>query len=276
MTDEAGAEGTALDAYLARIDAVGLPDSRPGYDLLATLQARHLRAVPFENLDIVAGEDIVLDRERIAEKVIDRERGGFCYELNGLFEWLLSELGFETTMVSGRVAREDGTLGPPYDHLATVVALDDDYLVDVGFGDFARRPLPLDGDPVSDVGGTFRVRKDDGGNSDDVDSNGTGSDETDRYRAESWTDDGWTTEYVFTTRPREFEEFAETCRFHQTSPESPFTDGPFATVATPDGRTTLGTSTLAVTEHGRKHEYPVPSADERERILRERFDIELL
>lgn len=259
MADDSRAEGT-LDAgaYLARIEAAGLPDSLSGYDLLAALQERHLHAVPFENLDIVAGEEIVLDRERIAAKVIDRERGGFCYELNGLFEWLLSELGFETTMVSGRVAREDGTLGPPFDHLATVVALDDDYLVDVGFGDFARRPLVLDGDPVSDVGGTFRVRA---------------ADEPGAYRAQSWND-GWETEYAFTTEPRDFSEFAETCRHHQTAPESPFTDGPFVTIATPDGRMTLGTSTLAVTEHGEKREHPVPSADEHERILRRRFGID--
>lgn len=262
MTDDSGVETTALDvaAYLSRIDATDLPDSLAGYDLLAALQRRHLRTVPFENLDIAADEEIVLDREHIAEKVIGRERGGFCYELNGLFEWLLAELGFETTMVSGRVVREDGALGPPYDHLATVVSLDSDYVVDVGFGDFARRPLPFDGDPVSDVGGTYRVRPD--------------PDRAGGYRAQSWTDDGWASEYVFTTEPREFAEFEDTCRFHQTSPESPFTDGPFVTMATETGRITLGTSTLAVTEHGKKQEYPVPSADERERILRERFGIE--
>lgn len=262
MTDDSGVETTALDvaAYLARIDATGLPDSLSGYDLLAALQGRHLRTVPFENLDIVAGEKIVLDRGRIAEKVIGRERGGFCYELNGLFEWLLAELGFETTMVAGRAVREDGTLGPPYDHLATVVSLDADYLVDVGFGDFARRPLPLADDPTSDASGTYRVRAD--------------PDHAGRYRAQSWTDEGWGSEYVFTTEPREFAEFEDACGFHQTSPESPFTDGPFVSIATETGRMTLGASTLTVTEHGQKQEYPVPSADERERILRERFGVE--
>lgn len=257
--DLAGGLGVTIDEYLSRIEAKHLPETRSQADALATLQRRHLRAVPFENLDIIDGISIALDREAIATKVIDRSRGGFCYELNGLFERLLDALGFETTLLSGRVTRDDGSFGPQYDHLAILVDLDEPVLTDVGFGDFARRPLPLSGNPVSDVGGTYRIR---------ADPNDSGT-----FHAQSWADD-WETEYVFTTRPRSYEEFAEMCQFHQTDPDSPFTSGPFVTRATESGRLTLSASSLTVTEHGVKQKYPVESEEERERVLEDRFGIE--
>ena len=76
-----------IDAYLARIGAARPrePDSHG----LAELQVAYLLAVPFENLDIVAGRPISLDLEAIFDKIVRRRRGGFCYELNGLFAWLL-------------------------------------------------------------------------------------------------------------------------------------------------------------------------------------------
>lgn len=262
--DPSGENGVAVEDYLSRIDADDSPDAPaqetpPHPATLADLQQHHLRAVPFENLDIIDGVAITLDREAIAAKVIDDRRGGFCYELNGLFERLLDALGFETTLVSGRVTRPDGSLGPPHDHLAILVDLDEPLLVDVGFGDFARRPLSLSGTPISDVGGTYRVVAD--------------PDDASTYHAQSW-DDEWETEYVFTTTPRAYEEFAEMCRFHQTDPASPFTSGPFVTRATEHGRLTLSASSLTVTEHGKKRKYTVGSAEEREHVLADRFGIE--
>lgn len=262
MTADPGSGATDVDvgAYLGRIEAVGLPDVDVGYDLLAALQRRHLLTVPFENLDVVAGEPITLDRAAFAEKIVERERGGFCYELNGLFAGLLSALGFETRMVGGRVTRSDGSLGPPGDHLAIVVDLDDPYLVDVGFGDFARVPLPMTGEPISDVGGTWRVRVD--------------PDDPDAFLAQSWSEDGWRTEYAFTTETRQLEFFAEACQHHQTAPESPFVGEPVVTIATETGRVTLRPGTLTVTDHGLKRTQTVPTAEEREQILRERFGID--
>ena len=62
---------------------------------LAELGLAHLCAVPFENLDIAAGRALSLEPEAIYDKIVARRRGGFCYELNGLFAWLLRELGFD-------------------------------------------------------------------------------------------------------------------------------------------------------------------------------------
>ena len=79
---------------------------------LTALQQAHLRAVPFESLDIARGIPVGLDRRANFEKVVDRARGVYCYELNGLFSDLLSSLGFEVRLLSARVAMTGG-FGPP-------------------------------------------------------------------------------------------------------------------------------------------------------------------
>jgi len=69
----------------------------------------HLLAVPFENLSIHRREPIVLSDDALFEKIVQRRRGGFCYELNGLFAALLRALGFNVTMLSAEVANNEGT-----------------------------------------------------------------------------------------------------------------------------------------------------------------------
>ncbi|MCL6626583.1 arylamine N-acetyltransferase [Alicyclobacillus shizuokensis] len=78
-------------------------------------------------------------------------------ELNGLLGWVLRSLGYSVSLLSGRVLRDDGTYGPEFDHTLLLVELDDEYIVDVGFGDSVRSPLPLSGEVVADVSGAYRV-----------------------------------------------------------------------------------------------------------------------
>jgi hypothetical protein len=113
--------------------------------VLRDLQRAHLLAVPFENLDInPIGTPIVLSADALFHKVVVRRRGGFCYELNGLFAIALEQLGFDVTRVAGQVSRGDGKFGPEFDHLALVVRVDGaTHLADVGFGDFSLEPLDL-------------------------------------------------------------------------------------------------------------------------------------
>ena len=130
-----------VDAYLARIGFLGpTPHSA---ETLRALHVSHMRTVPFENLDIWLGRPIVCDQERFLHKIINLRRGGFCYELNGAFAALLRALGFSVTLLSGRVAREDGTASPEFDHLALRVDLEEPWLADVGFGDSFLEPLRL-------------------------------------------------------------------------------------------------------------------------------------
>ena len=131
-----------VTAYLDRINYCG---SRvPTAETLRDLQVAHLLAVPFENLSIHAKEPIVLEDEALFTKIVERRRGGFCYECNGLFAALLRALGFNVAMLSAEVANAAVVFGPAFDHMTLLVSLEQRWLVDVGFGDSFREPLRLD------------------------------------------------------------------------------------------------------------------------------------
>ena len=134
-----------INAYLQRINYHG--SLAPTAETLRALQVAHLLAVPFENLSIHTGEPVVLEDEALFEKVVGRRRGGFCYELNGLFAALLRSLGFKVEMLSAGVANAEGEFGPDFDHMTLLVTLNDKleerWLADVGFGDSFREPLLL-------------------------------------------------------------------------------------------------------------------------------------
>src|SRR6185436_18299602 len=99
--------------YLERIRYDG--ETTPSVETLRRIHRAHMLAVPFENLDIHLGIPIALSVPAFYEKIVDRKRGGFCYELNGLFAWLLAELGFSVTLLSARVFAA-GRLSPEFDH----------------------------------------------------------------------------------------------------------------------------------------------------------------
>ena len=152
-----------VDAYLERIGAPR--PAAPTLDALAELALAHLYSVPFENLDIAAGRRLSVELEAIHDKVVTRRRGGFCYELNGLFAGLLRELGYDVTLLAAEVPEpRDG--GPRHDraHLVLLVALDGPRLVDVGWGEAYRRPFALRaGNEHADPHlGTYRLEEQDG------------------------------------------------------------------------------------------------------------------
>src|ERR1051325_2319757 len=118
-----------IRAYLNRIDYDG--PLEPTVETLRQLHAAHLLALPFENLSIHAREPIVLNDEALFQKIVVRRRGGFCYELNGLFAALLRALGFEVAMLSAGVMGASGEFSPEFDHMALMVTLGERWLVDV-------------------------------------------------------------------------------------------------------------------------------------------------
>jgi N-hydroxyarylamine O-acetyltransferase len=245
--------------YLGRIGESLGPDTPRDLDLLQELQRSHLLTIPFESLDIARGEPITLDLSSLYAKVIDRERGGFCYELNSLFGWLLRQLGYSVRIVEGQVRDSDGNFGPPFDHMALLVTLDQQYLVDVGFGDFCREPLPISGDQRSDLSGTYKVA--------------SGESSGHCLAMEMNDDDEWVPAYRFTTTERELDDFVEMCEYQQSSPESAFTDRTVCTIATRTGRATLSDGSLIITENDRKRTENIDSQQERERVLDDLFGV---
>ncbi|MER5642420.1 arylamine N-acetyltransferase [Kitasatospora sp. NPDC002227] len=211
--------------YLARIGAER--PARPDLAGLRRLHEAHLLAVPFECLSIELGEPVSLAEEQLLAKIVDRRRGGFCYEVNGAFAALLTALGYQVELLSARVFFDE-KLGPPFDHLALRVRLDEPWLVDVGFGRFTRHPLRLnDREPQADPVGTCTISERPDG---DLDIHRDG-----------------VLQYQLDQRPYRLEDFAPTCWWQTTSPDSTFAGAPSCSLPTPDGGWITLRGTLLIT-----------------------------
>jgi N-hydroxyarylamine O-acetyltransferase len=245
-----------ISAYLQRIAYTGPLDASP--DTLGRLHLAHLYAVPFENLDIHLGRRLSLEEAALFDKIVVRRRGGFCYELNGLFGALLGELGFRVTMLSAEVASQSGGFSAEFDHLALRVDCGEPWLVDVGFGNGFRLPLLLD--DAADQPQEESVYR--------IASDGD-------YRILLRCDAGgeWTPQYRFTLQPRALADFTERCRFHQTSPESHFTQGRICTLALPGGRVTISGTRLIEITHAGRTESDLSGEAEYAVTLRARFGV---
>lgn len=254
-------------AYLDRIrygGAIALDAPEPSGELLRALHAAHMLAVPFENLSIHYGQPIVLDDAALYDKIVRRLRGGFCYELNGLFAWLLRRLGYTVTLLSARVAEADGSFSPEFDHLTLRVSQLDgaDWLADVGFGDSFRAPLRLEPDREQDGGDghAYRLRLEDAGRDWLMEREGAA---------------GWRPQYRFTLTPHGMADFVPRCQFQQTSPESHFTQKRLCSLALPDGRATLSDLRLITTRRGVREERDLASEDEYRAKLAALFGVTL-
>jgi len=216
--------------------------------------------VPFENLDIHRGVPIVLEEELLLDKIVRRRRGGFCYELNGALAWLLRQLGYRVTLLAAEVARPEGGFGIPFDHLTLRVDLDRPHLCDVGFGEGFRHPLALESEgEFEQLGASYRIRPD-GSN---------------RIVERAMRGEPFQAQYRFTLTPRTLAEFAEGSRYHQTSPESTFTQKVVCTRALPDGRLTLTADRLVETHGASRTETPLSDRSAWEEALKQHFAIEL-
>lgn len=245
-------------AYLDRINDHGPVD--PSLETLRRLHCAHHLAVPFENLYIHLAKPIMLEEGALFDKIVRRRRGGFCYELNGLFALLLRSLGFKVTLLSAGVAREQGGFGPEFDHMALLVELEEPWLADVGFGDSFQEPLRLNlRQAQAQSSGTYRII------------------EQEEYLILEREEDGsgWAHQYRFTLVPRNLHEFSEMCRYHQTSPSSSFTRQRICSLATADGRTSLSDMKLITTSAGRREERILTSEAEYAAVLASIFGITL-
>jgi N-hydroxyarylamine O-acetyltransferase len=254
-TDTQPVPDATVEAYLRRIGATR-PD-RPDAAALRDLHLRHLRTVPFENLSIHLGENIVLEEKALLDKVVGARRGGFCYEINATFAVLLRELGFAVTLLQARGFGEGGRLGIPYDHMAVLVEVAGErWLADVGFGDHTHFPLALDerGDQA-DPGGTFRIVETEDGDL-DVLRNGRP-----QCRLE--------------TRPRVLADFTAGAWYHRTSPDSHFTRSLVCSRLGEEGRITLSGRKLVTHVNGRRAERLLDSDEDVRAAYRDRFGIEL-
>jgi N-hydroxyarylamine O-acetyltransferase len=248
--------------YLARIGYSG--SLKPDAQTLQGLHLAHMFSVPFENLDIGLRRPIRLTEEALWDKIVVQKRGGFCYELNGLFAWLLKKLGFEITHLNARVYNRQGELGIDFDHLALLVQIPDQsrrWLVDVGFGDSFNEPLDFEpGEEQVQGLRSYRLEQI---------SNGF----------VTWQknyDGTWERHYFFDLQSHKFpQEYESACLYHQTSPDSSFTTRSIISRATPDGRVSLEAGRLILTQSGQRTEQAIADTTEYNRLLKQYFDVTL-
>ncbi len=246
----------SLTAYLDRVGFSG--PARPDIETLQRLQHSHVRAVPFENLDVQLRRPVGLDLEAFYHKIVRERRGGWCFELNGLLGWALAKIGFDVTRTSAGVMREHLGDAPLGNHLCLLVRLDRTYLVDVGFGGSLSRPLPLEAREHEDSpyritlthleGGEWRFSERAGGEPFSFDLIVGAADET---------------------------RFATHCATLQTSPDSPFVQNLIVQRRVADRHLALRGRVLTTLRGGGEEKPELKSADELLATLRDDFDLNL-
>ncbi|KUL68577.1 arylamine N-acetyltransferase family protein [Streptomyces sp. NRRL WC-3605] len=273
-------DSVEIDAYLSRLGAER--PVRPTAEALRELHLRHLRTVPFENLSIHLGEEIVLEEKRLLDKVVGAGRGGFCYELNGVFGALLGALGFEVTLLAARVHGKERKLGIPYDHMALKVGTADggSWLADVGFGAHSHHPLALDvRDEQADPAGVFRITEAGpdaaGVRGGDVTAGGGEAGAGQAADLEVAMDGR--PEYRLERRPRVLADFVSGAWWHSTSLQSHFTQSLVCSRVTEEGgRITLSGRTFKETAaDGSREERELGTDEEVLEVYRQRFGIVL-
>lgn len=224
----------ALDAYLKRLNYSG--SIQPTEDRLEALHRAQVSTLPFENFDILLGRGIALEPAALCDKLVHRARGGYCFELNGLFLMALQAIGFAARALLARVHLTGTPSGR--EHQLTLVTLQGrEWIADVGFGGLGpRTPMPLElNRSTTHDGQTFRL----------LDAGPFGTMLQTQKKAQWLNLYSFDLEHVF---PADI-----VCGNHFTSthPSSFFTIARVAALPTPQGRVSLFNRTLrTVTPQG--------------------------
>ncbi|WP_028612743.1 arylamine N-acetyltransferase family protein [Paenibacillus harenae] len=247
-------------AYLERIGYEGSTENSA--EVLARLQECHLHRVPYENFDILRRKPLSLELDDLIDKIIVRRRGGYCFELNALFGWLLRELGYSVTDFVARFWRDEPNPPPKQRHHVLKVEVDGAfYLCDVGVGGIVPlRPIKLTEGEVHVQGSeSYRMERDG---------------QFGWVLCESHHGQ-WRWLYSFTEEPKLPKDFIMATYWCENAPESIFTRNPMAAVRTAEGRNTIAGEQFRIfTSEGVKTLTP-HSKEEYNEALRTYFGIVL-
>lgn len=251
----------SLSNYFNRIGYTGTP--RADLATLAELQARHVRAIPFEGLDPLVGSPVKLDLPAVEAKLVGSRRGGYCFEHGVLFKAVLERIGFPVTGLTGRVrwmSPADSPLSPREHMLLRVEADGAPRLVDVGFGAcLVDEPLGF----VTDIEqptamGTFRLSAADG-----------------LFTLEARQPAGWRTMYVFDLVPQIHADYELGNWYTSTSPNVPFVNILILERLSADRRHKIIADRYIIEgrEGVRLEEHPIEDADQLAWLLDDIFGI---
>ncbi|MAG30046.1 MAG: acetyltransferase [Deltaproteobacteria bacterium] len=237
-----------LDAYLERIGFRAAV--RPDEDTLFGLHAAHLAAIPYENLDLQLGQEKHLDETAFFERLVDERRGGWCYEMNGLFSRALREIGFTVEYVGGAVARDilgDAAIG---NHMVLLVELGRAFVADVGLGDGPTHPFPLEARSWSEAGFVYALERCDEG----------------WWRFHNHRH-GMAANFEFTETPRGLEWYREQNTLLQTVDRSPFVGWAIVIHRGPERVRALRDTTYLEIDGQAKHERSIDSGEQYAALL---------
>ena len=250
-------ESFPLNAYLTRIALNNVPQCN--LEGLIQLMRAQLFTVPFENIDVQAGREISLEPQNIINKIMGKKRGGYCYEVNGLFYMAAKALGFECDLLGARPMFYPTRR--PKTHMVVEVTLDNNrYLCDLGFGNYGiRAPLLMA-----------------------LDDEGTVQD-WDRFRFQllderEWVlqakvDDAWQNQYSFSAEPMELLDFVPANYFNSHHPETLFVKKLLVVQYLPNSRQTLlGEDFTVMTANGKTQTNYAGTA--REVLVKKLFGLE--
>ena len=249
-----------LEALFARI---GYTDGGTDTERLRRLHRAYVTHVPYENLDVFNDRDLSLEPEDLFDKIVNRRRGGYCFEMNGFFCAVLRELGFPAYGVLARLSRDGKTFGG-YVHRMNVTEADGvRYLCDVGFGrEGFPEPLRLELDTLQERHGlTYRIVR--------------GVDPGMEYTVELLQDGTFQPRMGFIDRPAQQEDFVICSYYMNRSPSSPFRKMLMLNRFTETGRYSLMNLRLTYLE-GEKAEVRELAWEELPQVLQTCFGLEVM
>ena len=250
------ANNFTLDAYCQRIGYQG--EASATVETLTNLMRHQLFSVPFENLDVQAGKIVSLVPEDIANKILSQSRGGYCYEVNGLFAMALEALGIPYRFIAARPMFYP--VKRPKTHLAIIAEVEGkQWLCDLGFGSYGlRAPLALDRLDTS-------VQQD----HDQFMLTQAG----DEFVLKAFVDDAWANQYGFNLSAQEFIDFMPANYLNSTHPDAIFVQKLLLVKHRPDGRDILLGNRLKRVHLGTV-EVQELSDDEVADVMKQRFGLQ--
>jgi N-hydroxyarylamine O-acetyltransferase len=244
-----------MNSYFRRIKWNG--PVAPDFATLMALHQRHAMSIPFENLDIQLGRPISLDLESLERKMIQNDRGGYCFEQNTLFQAVLQEIGFNVIACEARV-RMGRPVVTPRSHMLLIVQLHEErYLADVGFGgDGLLQPVPLNSQEKTQFHWKYRVVK-----------------EREALILQTFRNENWFDLYAFLPQKREPVDFEVANWYTSTHPQSRFVQTLTAQLPTPYARYILRNKTFSVEKGGEMESRELQNREELLALLSEKFGL---
>ncbi len=256
------AENFKLDQYLARIGFVG--EAKADFATLSAIMRCQLFSVPFENMDVQAGKIVSIKPEDIVQKITQQRRGGYCYEVNGIFAMALQALGIAYQFVAARPMFYPTRR--PRTHMVVVAELaGEKWLCDLGFGSYGiRAPINL-----ADI--AHGIHQD----NDQFRLTVTAREHTDlpEYLLEALVEGEWAKQFAFDLAPQEWVDFEPANFMNSTNPHAIFVQKLLVVLHTPAGRNILfGNQLKIIAQDGIQKR--VITHEERAQVLQELFGLD--